>query len=423
MAANTRHELLTAPAEHTRCRICSGRLTPILSLGRLYLSDFPASAGTRTHDAIPLDLARCTNGPCGLVQLVHTTPFWWMYQEYWYRSGVNEAMKDELRDVVRQAIRRCDLRADDTVIDIGANDGTLLSNYGDDVTTVAFEPAQNLQERLKWEADVVHAIPFRRLVDHFYEARIITAIAMFYDLEDPHQFLADAAASLADDGVLVIQQAYLPAMLQQTDFTNICHEHLAYYHLRPLEHLLRQHGLEVFDLDFRPINGGSIRTYIQHQGRAPIAPCVQQVRDEEETLFRDPVLFDHFAHSVRGIRQQLRTAIDSYGALGAPVDLYAASTKANTLLQFCGLDARAIRQAWERSPEKWGRYVGTSGIPIVAEEEGRQEPPAALLLGAWQFRDQFVAREAQYLTDGGRVIVPLPRVEVVSAAQLGQSDR
>lgn len=414
-----------APTHRTTCRICATPLVPILTLGSLYLSDFPNSAGTKAHPPVPLDLQRCPDPTCGLVQLADTTPREWLYGQYWYRSGVNEAMVAELRDVVQGALQRVELHALDTVVDIGANDGTLLAQYPrlnhPRLLRVAYEPARNLYDAVRPHASVVFPEFFavREPWKAATRATIVTSIAMFYDLDDPHTFVRDVRHILAEQGVWIVQQAYLPAMLAQTAFDNICHEHLEYYDLRTMERLLAAHDLEVFDVELRTINGGSFRTYIQRRGGArPISPKVARLRAEEQELHQDPDrLFAQFAVRVQGVIRQLQSLLTLYQDHGEPVDLYAASTKANTLLQAAGIDARVIRQAWERSPEKIGRYVGVSGIPIVGEAEGRANPPAALLVGAWQFRDSFVQREAEYLQAGGQLIFPLPEVEVVDTTR------
>lgn len=417
---------------HTTCRICASPLVPVFSLGALALSDFPHAAGTRAHPRVPLDLMRCAQEDCGLVQLAHTTPPQWLYGgTYWYRSGVNETMRAELLDVVQEACQRVEIPHGAVVVDIGANDGTLLSHYAEvlgkrqprenSLLRVAYEPAHSHYDALRPHASVLFSEYFS--VDKAWgpatKARVVTCIAMFYDLEDPHRFVADLTKVLHPEGVLVIQQAYLLSMLASTDVTNICHEHLAYYHLAPLEKLLGMHGLEVVDLDLRAINGGSFRVYVQFKGKGRVSPKVLQRRAEEaRVLAIQDRLFETFQQRAQGMRAQLRAVVHAYATQGAAIDLYAASTKANTLLQWCGLDGRDIRQAWERTPEKIGRYVGVSGIPIVSEAEGRADPPAALLVGAWQFREAFLAREADYLASGGRIVFPLPYVESVEQGQI-----
>lgn len=409
------------PYRRTACLACRERdgLETILDLGALYLSDFPNSAGTQAHPPVPLALAHCLT--CGTVQLTHSAPRDWIYKsQYWYRSGVNEAMVLELRDVVREAVKRVDLPAGSVVMDIGANDGTLLQQYlasgaPTKLLRVGYEPAPNLYASLRPHAQVVCPGYFEKESVGDRGARIITAIAMFYDLDDPHTFLARITQALHPDGVFVVQQAYLLSMLIQTAFDNICHEHLAYHSLSSMELLLRAHGLQVFDMDLRAINGGSFRVYVGVAGKRPVSDKVANFRKIEQDFFAAPG--DPYADFVQRIdraRTQLHAALEPYTLeSGHVVDLYGASTKGNTLLQAWGLDARRIRQAWERSPEKIGRYVGVSGIPIVSETEGRGDPPSALLSTIWQFRDGVLNREAQYLRKGGRIIFPLPAVEIV----------
>lgn len=412
-----------APVLHVTCRACDTALLPVLSLGPLYLSDFPNSAGTKAHPPVPLDLMRCASPTCGLVQLAHTTPFPWLYQQYWYRSGVNESMVAELKDVVQQAKKRVELGKRDVVVDIGANDGTLLAQYDapadKGLLRIAYEPARNLYQACRPHAQILFPEPFQ-VKDPWglaTKAKIVTAIAMFYDLEHPRAFVEAITKILHPEGVWVVQQAYLPAMLASTGFDNIVHEHLEYYTLQAMEALLAPFGLEVVDVELRTVNGGSLRTYIQFQGITAQHPRVVSLRQQEQEILADPTrVFAQFAERVAAVKRQLQALLQVYAQQDLPVDLYAASTKSNTLLQVCGIDARLIRQAWERSPEKIGRYVGVSGIPIVREAEGRKEPPAALLVGAYQFREQFLQREKEYLGQGGRLIFPLPEVETVDGA-------
>lgn len=431
-AAATPHHAPVHPTRHDACRVCGADLRPILSLGNLALSDFPVLAHGHAHPNVPLELVRCVGAGCGLVQLRHTTPPDWLYGgTYWYHSGTNETMRAELRDVVEQACKRVEIPSGAVVVDIGANDGTLLSCYPEvlgakiprhnHLIRVGYEPALSHYDALRPHAQVLFPEYFR--VETSWgpaaRARVITCVAMFYDLDDPHTFVADLTKVLHSQGVLVIQQAYLLSMLATTDLTNICHEHLEYYHLAPLEKLLAAHGLEVVDVELRAINGGSFRVYAQFKGVSPVSERVAYRRAEEaRVLGLRGILFEAFEQRAHTIRTQLQALLRAYQDAGAPVDLYAASTKANTLLQWCGLTKHHLRQAWERSPEKVGRYVGTSGIPIVSEETGRADPPGALLVGAWSFRDNFIAREADYLASGGRLLFPLPYVESVEQAMV-----
>ncbi len=261
----------------TRCRGCaSTALTPVLSLGAQVIAgsfgiskDFPPIARR-----IPLELVRCDiardQDACGLVQLRHTVPGDLMYAAYGYRSGLNEAMAAHLAELARDMERRVRLRAGDLVVDIGANDGTLLAAYTvGDVLLYGFEPSDVEPERPLPRVHFIHdyfsARSLRARIPAA-QARIVTSIAMFYDLDDPNSFVADVAAILAPDGLWAIELSYLPSMLAQNSFDTICHEHLEYYSLGPLERLLSRHGMAIADVSLNDVNGGSVRVLVCHQG-------------------------------------------------------------------------------------------------------------------------------------------------------------
>jgi NDP-4-keto-2,6-dideoxyhexose 3-C-methyltransferase len=213
--------------------------------------------------------------------------------------------------------------------------------------------------------------------------------------------------------VWIVQFQDLDQMLKATAFDNICFEHLCYYSLASFERLIQPYGLAVVDAEVRTINAGSYRLYIQHDAVSAVRHIgglgrVEQLRAREAGC-EDWQTLEIFAWRVGEARRQIQSAITATAP--GTIDLYGASTKANTLLQYCGLDERVIRQAWERSPEKIGRTTVT-GIPIVSEETGRADPPAALVAGIWQFREAILEREAAYLDQGGAILFPLPEVDL-----------
>jgi len=409
----------TAYGERT-CRVCSGDLETILHLGTPYPSRFPL-AGEELPPQIPLDFCTCVE--CRLVQLRHTVDPDAMFRQYWYQSGINETMRAELEDVVAQATARVPLLKGDLVIDVGANDGTLLSFYLDrDLVRVAFEPAQNLQAALRSQADMIIADYFPdslfdlevRGAKFDEEVKILTSIAVFYDLDDPDNFVAQVKRLLHPDGVWIVQFQDLDQMLKATAFDNICFEHLIYYSLASFQRLIEPHGLRVTDAEVRSINGGSYRLYVQHKNKTPTANVDALWHQEYGCEEWDT--FYKFAWRAQEAKRQISAAIRHLVNTGKIVDLYGASTKGNTLLQWCGLDHRLIRRAIERSPEKIGRVTIGTDIPIVGEEEGRRDPADAWLVGIWQFREHILKREADYLTQGGTLLFPLPKVEIVSEA-------
>lgn len=393
------------------CRSCqSDKLTDVLSLGDQYLSDFVDKNDPKPPQ-FPLNLVMCKE--CTLIQLRETTPASELYTpRYGYKSGISQTIKDDLRDVVRQVFKRMEVKDGEVVVDIGANDGTLLSNY-EGAFRVAFEPVEKFAKEIteKNRAEVV--------LNHFFssdiynkvlnkKAKVITAISMFYDLDDPNTFVKGLAEILAPDGLLVIQQNYLVGMLKNKAYDNICHEHVEYYSLTSLEKLLNRHGLEVVDVETNSINGGSFRTYVKHMDN------VKKMRYMERKLKLDnPWTYYLFAIQVKQMKTKLHAFIQKVVSEGKKVYVLGASTRGNTLLQYCGLDKTLISKAIERNPEKFGKKIASVDIPIVSEEEGRKEKPDYMLVLPYFFRDEIIKREEEYLKGGGHLIFPMPTFEIV----------
>lgn len=398
------------------CRVCAGRLGDLFTLGPMALAAFPA---TRDEDpqVAPLDLCACAD--CDLVQLRHTVDPDRLYRQYWYRSAINESMRAELQDVVKAALLEVSVFPGDDVLDVGANDGYLLSCYPRmkadwRIQRIAYEPAANLQADVAKHAEQVVADYFPASLE-LWERRvkILTSIACLYDADDPVAFVRAVDACLHPEGVWVVQFQDLAQMVDQTAFDNICHEHLTYWSLATFETLLAKAGvaLKVVHAERRLINGGSLRLLVRRLAY-PTRPTVDALRLYERQSV-SWMAIERFAWKAGEVRHQIQTAVEQATAHGLTVDLYGASTKGNTLLQFCGLDGTLIRQAWERNREKVGRWTAT-GIPIVDEVSGRADPPQILLAGIWQFRAAILQREAAYLQQGGRILFPLPEVDVVT---------
>lgn len=415
------------PLKTCACRICqSENLVSILSFGSMYVSGFVEADADDTITA-PMNLVLCDRrtGGCGLLQLEHTVPPELLYRHYWYRSVTNDSMRRELADIVRHAEELVPLRAGDIVLDIGCNDGTLLRSYQTrDIKLTGFEPAENLVVFARQGTD--------RVLNEFFnarsfevefgqqKARVITTIAMFYDLDQPAGIVSDIASCLDRDGVWINQMAYLPLMLERNAFDNICHEHLTYYSLSTLSRLYAAAGLEVFDIELNEVNGGSFRIYARHAGtdvggrnefrRARVAALEQF---ETQLHLDDREIYDRFAERVLAIKTELCRFLRTAVAEGKSVYGYGASTKGNTLLQFFGLDETVITAIADRNPEKWGKRTVATNIPIISEEQARRERPDYMLVLPWHFLPGFVEREREYLAAGGRFVVPLPRVRVI----------
>ena len=414
-----------------KCRLCgNNKLTPIFTLGKLYISNFidaprlrQGYGGQAKEKKAPLDLVLCPK--CSLLQLKYTVSANQMYKSYWYFSGVNKTMREELADISASAAGLVDLRPGDFVLDIGSNDSTLLLSYKNIKSKfVGFEPARNLMAKAR--------IGNLEIINDFFnyaawqkrfagkKAKIITAIAMFYDLDKPNEFVADIAKCLDQDGVFIIQMSYLPSMLKQNDFTNICHEHLEYYSLFSLENLLKKHGLEVFDVLLNDVNGGSFRIYIQRKGGArPVNVRVLKLRKIEKKLsLLNKKVYRDFVSRINKLKKITKSFIEAEIKKGKKVYVYGASTKGNTLLQFYNLKYPLIEAAADRNPIKWGKKTVGALIPIISEEQARKEKPDYFLVLPWHFLKEFIKREENYLKSGGKFIVPLPDFRIISKKAL-----
>jgi SAM-dependent methyltransferase len=406
------------------CRVCNSALEPILDLGNHFVSDFPNPTDPPGAKA-PLELVLCRR--CRLLQLKHTVNPDEMYRNYWYRSGTNQTMRNALANIANTAETLIHLQENEAVLDIGCNDGTLLAAYktggaykvGIDPSNVA-ESARKIADKLV--IDFFSAEAFQRAMGDNNErrAKIVTSIAMFYDLEDPNKFVSDIKRVMDLDGLWIIQMSYLPLMLRTNEFGNICHEHLEYYSLQSLEYLLNLHGFEIVDVELNDINGGSLRAYIRNHGADPdnfgdptyrqlAAERVRAMRESEIKLgLADKQVYHEFAARVERIKNDVVNFVQTEVAKGKRVYVYGASTKGNTVLQYFNLDHSLIAAAAERNPDKWGRVTVGTRIPIVSEADARATKPDYFLVLPWHFLEEFMAREHDYLYSGGRFIVPFP---------------
>ncbi len=359
---------------------------------------------------------------CGLIQLRHTVPGSILYHSYWYRSGVNQTMTTNLHEIASQAAELVGLGPGELVIDIGCNDGTLLDGYGvSDLRYLGFDPSDVGRYAVAKGYEVVrdfYSYEQLRLRHAEQKARIITSIAMFYDLEYPGAFVEDVARALADDGVWVMELHYLATMLETGQFDAIVHEHLEYYSLAVIERLLADAGLAVVRAELNDINGGSLRLFIRHAGRlgseGDDAEKLQRLRIREFEMALDaPEPYERFASAAAQVRDDLSALCRRLVEDGKTIHVYGASTKGNTILQYAGIDRTLIPYAADRNPDKHGSETIGTEIPIISEEQSREMKPDYYLALPWHFMEEFLEREREFVDRGGRFIVPVPTVRLV----------
>lgn len=406
----------------SKCRICGNtNLISVLSLGDQYVVNFVTDDSKNLLKA-PLDLVLCDNKDCSLLQLKHSVERDEMYAQYWYQSGMSTLMVAALKNIVDSAKKLIPINAGDAVIDIGANDGSLLVNYDSSINRVGFEPS-NLHVLAQGKGlNMIHDyFNHTAFSSQFGEkkAKIITSIAMFYDLPNPNAFVQDISKCLDEKGVWIIQMNYLGLMIENNTFDNISHEHLEYYSLYSLEKLLERNGMEAFDVELNAVNGGSYRIYIRKKrAKTNEFPGAQQrledLREKEVKMdLSNPETYHVYMKQIEETKQQLLSFLKEEISKGKQIYIYGASTRGLVVLQYCGIDNTLIKAAADKSKDKWGRQMVGTGIPIISLEQFRKDKPDYLFLLPYHILEELKVQEKEFLDNGGKIFVVIPKFEIV----------
>jgi hypothetical protein len=334
---------------------------------------------------------------------------------YGYRSGLNRSMTDHLQKKAGNIRNAISLLPGDLILDIGSNDCTLLSAMdGPGVQLAGMDPSgakfqQYYPPHIQLIPDCFSEARFRKEFGRRC-AKVVTSIAMFYDIEAPLEFARQVHEILADDGIWVFEQSYLPQMLARFSYDTICHEHIEYYALKQIQWILDRAGLRAVDVEFNDINGGSFAVIAARKASSVTEnqAAVQQALRQEETAD-----LGRFREGVFRQRDVLNKYLADTRARDEKIFGYGASTKGNVLLQFCGITAEQMPCIAEVNSDKFGAFTPGTRIPIVSEEEARSMNPHGFMVLPWHFRDNIIARESRFLAEGGKLIFPLPNVEVV----------
>lgn len=396
------------------CRLCGcSDLITIINLGNLALTGVFPLKGESVPKS-PLELVKCER--CELVQLRHTYCLEQMYGDnYGYRSGLNKSMVKHLKQRVNKAIEYVSLKDGDLVVDIGSNDCTLLKAYpciqlhrlGIDPTAKKFKqyyPEDVLLSANFFSADLVKKYFPKK------KAKIITAIAMFYDLEDPLQFAQQVYECLDSKGIWVIEQSYLLFMLTNNAYDTICHEHLEYYGLKQIKYIADKVGFKIIDIEFNDINGGSFA----------ITLAKKNSFFKEKFVGSEIIMpYDTFKRNVIKHKEDLPEFLNKQKSLDKKILGYGASTKGNVVLQYCDITNEQLSHIGEVNEYKFGRYTPSTNIPIISEQRVKKMNPDYLMVLPWHFKNVIVPKEKEYLQKGGKLLFSLPCIDIISKKEQG----
>lgn len=407
-----------------KCRVCGNKkLKSVINLGKLALTGIFPDKNEEVNFG-PLELIKCdvkNNNDCGLLQLHHNYNLDLLYGDnYGYRSGLNESMVNHLNLIVKQIEKIASLKDDDLVIDIGSNDGTLLKSYkniklqlvGIDPTIKKFK--QFYPPHIKCIADFFSD----KLVHKFFKkkAKIITSIAMFYDLESPIQFMKQIENVLRDDGLWVIEQCYMPNMITKNAYDTICHEHLEYYALKQIKWMADKVNLKIIKVETNETNGASFLAIFAKKNSDYVEDktAINRLLKMEQKRKLDEVsVYKNFYKKIVEHKVKLKKLINEINKRGEKVFGYGASTKGNVILQFCELTKKDIPYIAEVNEYKFGKQTPATKIPIISEKEAVSMNPNYYLVLPWHFKENIIKREKKFLQSGGHLIFPLPELEII----------
>ncbi len=412
------------PIVKAKCRICrSSELVEFLDLGELHLSGYFPKPGVQISKA-RLALSRCKE--CKLVQLSDQFEIKSLYGEgYGYESHLNSSMRNHLQNSAKEIANRFNLNADDVVCDIASNDGTLLTGYDDNrIVLIGIDPLIEILNDC-YPENSIKVPKFFSSAEYFNvtnkPAKVVTSFSVFYDLENPIEFASNVNEILAEDGVWILEQSYLPSMISTLGFDTVCHEHLLYLTLNDFCNIFSSVGFEIFDVKLNEINGGSIQVYVQKCGTGvqPIEKIVTELIEQELSSYieSDEKLIE-FAKNVEAFKLSFKQYLLNLKDDGNEIFGLGASTKGNVLLQYCEIDDSLISSIGEINPKKFGCVTPGTFIPIVDEKilinskRGFQSKRIGIII-PWHFENSMKSKLVDFVEEGGRLLVPLPQTKFV----------
>ena len=407
-----------------RCRLCySNKLKPLIDFGSICLSSAFPYKNLKYKKIIPMIFGICKN--CRSVQLLHNYDLKALYnKDYGYRSGINQSMIDHLTNITNDIKKIIKFKIGDYVLDIASNDATLLKSYKfSKINYVGIDPTINKYKKFypknfKTKSTLFSKNKYLNLSNK-QKAKVITSIAMFYDVQNPNEFVSDIKDILSKNGIWVMEMYYLPILLKYNAYDSICHEHITYFSLNQINYLCEKNNLKIFKVSLNSMNCGSIRYFICHRdARFKLDyNSLNKCKKLEKILDQDSCFYN-FKKRIKFLSKKLNLIIKNLNKRKKTIHVYGASTKGNISLQYSKLSVKDISFVADRNPLKWNRKMPGSNIPIISEASSRAKNPDYYLVLPWHFKKGFIKREKKFLAKGGKLIFPLPKIEILSKKSL-----
>lgn len=414
--------------EVTTCRVCGNNdWLEVLSLGTVPLANgYVSSKQLDTPEpTYPVEVITCQH--CWLMAIRHVVDPSSLFRQYVYTTSDSELITGHMNTIVEWASSKAQLQDESLVVELGSNIGTQLSLFQDrGFRVVGVDPAENLVAQANASgvesiADFFGPNPCSQIVDRHGRASFVLGRQCFAHIDNVHEVMDGIETVLDDEGMFAIEVPYLVDLLEQNQFDTIYHEHLSYYSLGTLQSLYVAHGFRLIDVMRANVHGGSIitlacRDTASHHQAAAVSELLEA---EEQMGLRTPTVYQEFGQRSEQMRGAIRKTVLEHVAAGKRVAGYGTPSKGVALLQACGLGADAISYCVDTTPGKQGRYLPGSHIPVIAPEQSRSQLPDLWILLAWNYAEEIIDRERDFLDEGGEILVPIPSPRLVSKEALG----
>lgn len=404
----------------SKCRVCSStKVNSVFDLANVpFTGKFPKSEKIKIPNS-PLNLGMCNK--CKFVQLMHRFNSKYMYNdEYGYESGVNSTMRNHLKKIVNKIKKLKKLDKKSVVMDIASNDGTLLNFYPKNVIKIGIDPIlkrfkknyKNIDYKISdfFSYKNFSKINLQKKVD------VVTAFAVFYDIDNPNQFLRDIKKILKNDGILILEQSNLAKMINLNSFDTICQEHYGYYSTNVINLLLKKNNLTIFDLEYNDSNGGSSRYYIKHSENNKIKVNNKNIKKalnfENTLMLEKKSTYKKFYLRIKNIKAKCQKIIKKIQMQKKTIHGYGASTKGNVIINHFNINKNQMPFISDRNPFKNNRYTPGSKIKIISEKRSRFKNPDYYFVLPWHFKKEILIREKKMRAKGTKFIFPLPNFKI-----------
>jgi hypothetical protein len=402
-----------------KCRSCKNKsLKKTLSLGVQKLTGIFPSSNKENVPEGDLSLVFCEK--CKLLQLENSFDPSKMYGDnYGYMSSLNSSMVDHLKKKAEKLKKLKPLSSGDIVCDIGSNDGTFLSFFSNNLILMGIDPTIKKLSKF-YRKDIIKIADFfstytvQKITNK--KIKLITSVSMFYDLEDPIKFSNEVYELLDDDGIWHIELSYMPMMIKNTSYDTICHEHLEYYSLLSIKYILDASSFKIIDLEFNDINGGSFSiTVAKKKSKQQESGNIVDWLLKKEDLFNYNKLstFKIFSQNIKRHKKIFVELLLDLKASNKKVLGYGASTKGNVILQYCNINRDLLPYIYDINPYKYEKFTPGSNIKIISEKKSRLQKPDYFLVLPWHFKNNIIEKEKFFLKNGGKLIFPMPDIEII----------